>query len=56
MLSGWAYFSDKVPFYKKNVAKEVDGLTFEVGVFLRDCGTFTCMYMWVEECHHKLYA
>ena len=38
MLSGWAYFRDKVPFCKKNVAKEVDGRIFEVGVFSRDYG------------------
>ena len=33
-----AYFRDKVPFCKKNVAKEVGGRIFEVGVFSRDYG------------------
>ena len=39
MLSGWAYFRNKVPFCKKNVAKEVGGRIFEVGLFSRDYGT-----------------
>ena len=39
MLLGWAYFRDKVRFCKKNVAKEVGGRLFEVGVFSRDYGT-----------------
>ena len=38
MLSGWAYFRDKMPFCKKNVAKEGSGRIFEVGVFSRDYG------------------
>ena len=40
MLSGWAYFRDKVPFCKKNVAKEVGRRLFEVGVFSRDYGIY----------------
>ena len=39
MLSGWAHFRDKVPFCEKNIAKEVGGLIFEVGVLSRDYGT-----------------
>ena len=39
MLLGWAYFRDKVPFCKKNVAKEIGGRIFEVGVLSRDYGS-----------------
>ena len=40
MLSGCAYYRDKMPFCKKNVAREIGWRIFEVGVFSRDCGTY----------------
>ena len=39
MLSGWAYFRNKVTLCKKNIAKVIGGRILEVGVFSRDYGT-----------------
>ena len=52
MLSGWAFFRDILPFCNKDIAKEVGGRIFEVGVFSRDYGICITLYMCLAEVHN----